>query len=368
MRRWPIALILVLALGLLPVAATRAGTTVRDVARIESQGESVLWGVGLVVGLPGTGDSGKDLAVARPLAEILRNGGVPIGDLSELKNAKSAAIVDVICRIPENGARPNDAFDVVVNVKLSAKSLKGGRLFLTPLRGPFRGSAVYAIAEGAIVLDDPATPTSGRVRLGARIREEINTSGISGDSFNLILRPEFAGFAASTEIAGSITQAIYGKTGRDLASLPAVATALDDRTIRIDIPPSERTNRVAFIGDVMSTRVNAALLKLPAQVIVNQDSGAIVVTGNVEISPVAITHKDLTITTTIPAPVATPQNPLVETTRWTKAGTGISPADNAKLTDLLTAFKQLNIPARDQIAILQMLHKGGQLQARLIID
>jgi flagellar P-ring protein precursor FlgI len=348
--------------------ADAGGTTVAEVARLEGQGESVLWGVGLVTGLPGTGDSGKDLAVARPLAETLRNAGIPVSSPEELKNAKTVALVEVKCVVPESGARPNDTFDVRVSARLGAKSLKGGTLFLTALRGPYRGAEVYAVAEGDLVIDDPSTPTVARVRGGARITRRIDTSLPPGDSFVLILRPPFAGYAAATEIAGSITQTIYGKTGRELASLAPIATVIDDRSIRIDVPPSERANRAAFVGDILSTPINATLLKLPAQVVVNPRTGAVIVTGNVEISPVAITHKDLTITTTVPPPVATAANPLVDTTRWTKAGTSITPTENAKLADLLSAFKQLNIPATEQITILQMLHKAGQLQARLIID
>jgi flagellar P-ring protein precursor FlgI len=361
--------LLALLVSLCLASGARAGgTTVAELARIESQGQSVIWGVGLVVGLPGTGDTGKDLALARPLAEVLRNAGIPIADLEELKNAKSAAIVYVSCTIPEHGARPNDTFDANVSVNLNAKSLKGGRLFLVPLRSPMLGGEVYAIAEGQITIDDPESPTVGRVRGGVRMMKAVNTSLGLGDSFNLVLRPPFAGYASAAALAGTITGEIYGRTGPDIASLPPIATVIDDRTIRIDVPPAERANRATFVADVLSVSIDPALLKLPAQVVINEQSGAIVVTGDVEISPVAITHNDLTITTTIPPPVATPANPLVETTRWAKSGTGVSTSENARLTDLLAAFKQLNLPAKEQITILEMLHKAGQLQARLVID
>jgi flagellar P-ring protein precursor FlgI len=191
---------------------------------------------------------------------------------------------------------------------------------------------------------------------------------VQGDSFTLILRPHFAGWGAATEVAAAITQTIYGRKVEELGSLRPPATAIDDRTIRVEIPEAERKDRALFVASVLGTRVNAALLKLPAQVICNPRSGAIIVTGDVEISPTAITHKDLTITTTIPPPVPTPANPLLETTRWAEAGTDMTPTERAKLQDLLAAFKQLSIPVAEQIAILEMLHKGGQLQARLVLD
>lgn len=359
----------VLAPPALPQHAPSArATTVGEIARIQGQGESVIAGIGLVVGLPGTGDSGKDLVIARPLAEVLKNSGVPIPELSDLRNAKSAALVWVSCTIPESGARTDDTFDCSVSVYLGAKSLKGGRLLVTPLRHTYRGGEVYAFAEGELVIEDSSTPTVARIRHGTRVTRDVNAGRIPGDSFTLVLRPYFSGWSAASSIASQITQEVYGRPDGELGSLPPVATVLDDRTVRIDIPESERGNRAGFVADVMSTRIDAALLKLPAQVICNARSGAIIVTGDVEISPAAITHKDLTITTTIPPPVPTAANPILETTRWTEAGTRMSPVEKARLQDLLTVFKQLSIPVGEQIAVLEMLHKGGQLQARLIVD
>lgn len=352
----------------LAVTLACRATTVGEIARIEGQGETVLWGVGLVMGLPGTGDSGKELAMARPLAEVLRNSGIPIAEFSELKNSTSVALVQVQCRLPESGARADDTFDVRVSVINSAKSLKGGTLFLTPLRGPYRGSDVYAVAEGDVVVEDAATPTVGRVRYGARMRLDVLMPGVTGDSFVLVLRPHFAGWGAATEVAAAITQTVYGRKAEELGSLRPPATAIDDRTVRVDIPDAERKDRALFVASVLGTRINAALLKLPAQVICNPRSGAIIITGDVEISPTAITHKDLTITTTIPPPTPTAANPLLETARWTEAGTTLTPNEKAKLADLLAAFKQLNVPVTEQIAILEMLHKGGQLQAKLVLD
>jgi len=143
---------------------------------------------------------------------------------------------------------------------------------------------------------------------------------------------------------------------------------VDDRTIRVSIPESDRQDRAGFLADVMSADVNTTLLDLPAQVICNQKTGSIIVTGDVQISPVAITHKDLNVTTTIPPPVPSPQNPLVERDQWMALKTEGKPSEVAKLSDLIKAFKQLDIPVEEQIGILQMLHKTGKLQAKLIVD
>ena len=197
-------------------------------------------------------------------------------------------------------------------------------------------------------------------RLFARITKDILNQPIT-DTFDVIIEPSFSGWAASSQIAIAIN-------ARAQPQGPRVAIAVDDRTIRVSIPESDRQDRAGFLADVMSADVNTTLLDLPAQVICNQKTGSIIVTGDVQISPVAITHKDLNVTTTIPPPVPSPQNPLVERDQWMALKTEGKPSEVAKLSDLIKAFKQLDIPVEEQIGILQMLHKTGKLQAKLIVD
>ncbi|MEX2218493.1 MAG: flagellar basal body P-ring protein FlgI [Phycisphaerales bacterium] len=345
-------------------AQSAADTTVHEIARIQGQSETVLRGTALVVGLGKSGDSGKELALARPLRQVYANNGNPVM-IEDVAKATSVALVSVMCRIPEGGGRTGDRFDVSVQTTLSAKSLAGGTLYLAALQGPYPDDPVFAIAEGELIIDDDRYPTRARVRGGARLIRDIVTGDVR-DSFTLILRPPYAGWAAASEVAGTITQSIYGKTGKGLAGLPQVATVIDDRTIRIDIPPVERANTAAFVGDVLSTPINISLLKLPAQVIYNQAAGRIVVTGDVEISPVAITSQDLTITTTTPPPTPTPDNPAFETATWVGVAPGAKDSDRARLQDLLNAFNQLKVPVSDQIGILEMLEKTGKLHARVV--
>lgn len=356
--------LLAVALGLM-LGMPAWGVTVKELARIKGQGESVIQGIGLVVGLSGTGDSGKELAMARPLMQLLANNGNMLASPKELANSKSVALVTVTCTIKAGGARADDTLDVFVSVVNSASSLKGGRLFLAPLRGPRRDDpVVWAMAEGAVDLEDPTVPTTGRVRSGARILQDIALPPV-GDEFDLIIQPHFAGYPAATEIAASINHQYFNSPQ---AGGPSIAQVIDDRTVRITVPDAERGARAGFVADVLNTDVNVTLLKLPAQVVCNQRTGAIIVTGDVQISPVAITHKDLVITTTIPPPQPTPDNPLVERQRWTGVYTSAKPSETARLTDLLAAFKKLDVPVMEQISILQMLKKAGKLQAELVID
>jgi len=344
-------------------------TTVKEIARIKGQGENVIRGQGLVFGLNGTGDPGKDLVMARELAEYYRNNGNPIPDLSDLKNAKNVALVNVFITIPEGGGRIDDKFDVTVQATHTASNLAGGVLYITPLLGPKPDpkDTPWAFASGQITVDDKASPRTGRIRGGGQLVKDV-LRGEVGDTFTLILRPPYQGWSSASAVATTITQELYGKVGRNLSGLPAIATVLDDRTIRIDVPTSERSDRAGFIGDVLATPINIALLKLPAQVIYNSEAQMIIMTGDVEISPVAITQKDLTITTTIPAPVPTPDNPVVESKHWAGLTTSTKDGDRARLQDLLNAFNQLKVPVADQVSILSMLEKTGKLHARLIRD
>lgn len=364
MRRF-LAILITLTCFTLPAFAS--GTTVQELVRVKGQGESVIRGMGIVMGLAGTGDSGKDLVLARPLAELLKNHGNPVASLRELERSKSAALVIVTCTIPIAGAVVDDRIDVAVSVVNSASSLKGGRLFLCPLIGPYADSPTFAFAEGPIDIEDTTTPTTGRVRGGARMVRTTREIDTTSATLDLIVEPHFAGWGPASQIASAIDTQYQSDPN---AGHSSIAEVLDDRTIRVTIPQAERPKRAAFIADVLATPVNVSLLGLPAQVVCNQRTGAIIVTGDVEISPGIITHKDLVITTTVPAPTPSATDPLITRSRWAQVGTDkpSSPTQNAKLTDLLSAFKQLDIPVGDQISILQMLSKAGRLRAKLVVD
>ncbi len=356
--------VLAAAMASLLLIAPSSATTVQELTRLKGHGESVLRGLGLVMGLPGSGDSGKELSMARPLAQWLRNNGNEPGALKELQGVKNVAVVSVTVVVPATGALADDTLDVEVVAINSCKSLKGGRLSLCPLMGPYVGDEHFALAEGGIDVD-ATTPTVGKVRLGARMVRDIRMPEVK-DVFEMIIQPHFAGWPSATQIVSTINDQQRANPGD---AEPPVAEVVDDRTIRVTIPKAERAQRAAFIADIMSTEVNPRLLGLPAMVICNRRSGAIILTADVTVSPVAITHRDLTITTTTPPPTPTPQDPLIDREKWmsiTPRDTSTSQA--ARLADLLAAFNRLDIPIDQQVEILQMLAKGGQLQGKLVID
>ncbi len=346
-----------------------ASISIQDLCRIEGQGESVLRGIGIITGLKGTGDAASDLVIARPLAEIYKNNGLAIGELKDLAKGKAAAIVALEVVIPEQGARRDDKLDVFVTVMHSATNIEGGRLTLAPLTGPFKGdTTLYAMASGSVEIEKTAMPTVGRIRGGARVVTDVLPPAL-GPSFNLVLHPDARDYTVTTQLADTINtlQPDLDALGESRGVAP-IARAMDDAVVRIDIPAIERGNPARFVARVLTADFNPNLLRLPAQVLVNSRTGSIIVTGNVEISSVVISHKDLVISTTTPAPVPTAQRPISEQQKTTTVGTTGRASDRARIQDLLQALKALDVSVEDQIGILTQIHRVGRLHARLVID
>ncbi len=364
--RWALALApLLCALIVLFVGAGGAGAaSVQEFARLAGQGETVLQGFGLVMGLPGTGDSGEDLVVARPLAELMRNQGAAVSSFEELSESKSVAIVMVTCVIPPEGARLDDKFDVIVTAINNPKSLKGGELFLTPLRGPLRNQSVYAIAQGPLEIEGE-NEARGRVSTGARMMKSIEMHTIAANgTISLIVKPEAAGWTTTQLLANVIND---HRLGLD-ETAPDIARAVDERRVLVEIPQAELANPASFLSDVLSIRFDPSLLSLPAKVIVDARRGTIIVTADVEISPVIISHRNLVLTTVTPAIEPTDERPVVEQQRWARLGTQARPRDSARINDLINAFKQLDVAIEDQITILSKLHASGRLHAELVVN
>ena len=143
---------------------------VADITRLSGQRREALVGLGLVVGLNGTGDGGDFLPAIKPLAGMLAKLQNP-ATAKELGDAKNVAIVMLTAKIPKDGVRSGDQLDVYAMSWGGASSLKGGRLFVTPLGPAVPNPPVLALAEGALEIEDPATPTVGVIKGGA-VREE----------------------------------------------------------------------------------------------------------------------------------------------------------------------------------------------------
>jgi flagellar P-ring protein precursor FlgI len=278
--------------------------------------------------------------------------------LPELENVQNVALVTVTATVPANGAREGDRIDAFITSIGAASSLRGGRLFVTPLLGPTAEMAApgvpFALVEGPILLEDTSTPTVGMIKQGAVMEVALAPELIRNGQFTLVLDESAASWTAASTIA---------KVINDSEDMP-LAVAIDPKNLVVTIPPMERERPDSFISRVQ--RLPVPMLPTEARVQVNDRTGTIVMTGDVEISPVVISHKGLTISTIRPEPVPTPRLPVIDTK--TAIALDTTNSGGSKLKDLVGALDALKVPAEDRIAIIKELHKTGKLHAKLIVE
>ncbi len=361
-------LILSLTLTALAPAPARA-VKVADITRMAGARTNVLTGLGLVIGLKGTGDGGAYLPAIKPLAQMLGKFADP-SSVADLANASNVAVVSVTATLPKDGVNSGDHLDVRVMSNGAATSLRGGMLYMTPLLGPnvslytphdAAGNALrpipYALANGPVVLDDASVPTNGVVKGGAVMEADLPAKYVDRmGRFTLIIDAPSASWTLASTIAKQIND--LADTGE------TVAVAVNPKNVVVQIPASERAQPDVFISNVQ--RLTIPMLQGEAEVRINSKSSTMIVTGDVEISPVVISHKGLTITTVAPAQVPSAATPVrtqhgsvpVDTT-----GTG-----GTRLQDLADAFDQLKVPADDRIQIIEELYETGKLHAKLYVD
>jgi flagellar P-ring protein FlgI len=346
----------VLILALLMIATPVYAVKVADITRLEGQRTDLLTGLGLVVGLKGSGDGGQFAPAIKPLAAMLAKNFDP-ATAKELANAQNVAVVNMTVHIGKNGARKGDRLDVYVTSFGAASSLKGGRLFVTPLQGAWADNNVWAMAEGPVVLEDPSVPTVGVIKGGAIMEADIPRNFVDDGKVTFVLDDPSADWTTASTIAKVIneSEAPDGQT---------LAIAADPKTIVVMVPKNERERPDSFISRVQ--RLPVPMLPTEARVQINDRTGTMIITGDVEISPVVISHKGLTISTILPPMVPTLRNPVVERKGFVTLDT--TNQGGAKLQDLVNALEQLKVSSEDRITIVKELHKTGKLHAKLILE
>jgi flagellar P-ring protein precursor FlgI len=330
---------------------------IADITRIFGQRPNLLVGMGLVTGLKGTGDGSNFAEASKLLAKMLTHFADP-AQAKDLSNASNVAIVQITAVMPEDGWHSGDKVNAYVLSIGAASSLKGGRLFLAPMEGPKGG--IFAMSEGQVIIEDPSIPTSGIVKGGCVAETEFHMPYLHDGHFTLVLEDPAASWVTASAIAQIINQS-ESPDGKEV-----LATALDPKTVQVSIPQAEREHPDSYIARVQRLPIPERLLDGEARVQINEKTHTMIITGDVEISPVVISHEGLTITTMAPPPQPTPRNPLVQTN-------GAIPIDTtgnggAKLQDLVNALDQLKVPADDRITIIKELYKTGKLHAKLITE
>lgn len=353
MKLFRSAILMLLAVASLGVGAgdLHARTVLRNIVRVKGQETNVLRGFGLVVGLPGTGEA-KDPATMRALARSMEIMGVPVPEvplggrsgLQDLEKVKNVALVMVTARVPGTGARRGDQIDCFVS-GINGKSLAGGRLAFAALQGPHtQDRRVYGLCEGALHLQDPESPMVAIVKGGCQMEEDVFTPFVHNGCITLILEEHHANFQTATEVVDSIHK-LYSREGDGFVQ------AVNASNIVVRIPQEYQDNPVAFVADILDVDIYSA--EPEARVIINNRTGTIVISGDVTIGDVVISHNNVVIEAGDP-PGFTP--------------IGTEQVNSTRLDALVDALNSIKVPNADRIEIIKEIARSGKLHARLIVE
>lgn len=346
------ALILsIAALGGASPAETQAQTLLKNICRVKGQEERTLQGLGIVVGLKGTGDGASFLPTIRSLSKVMTVMGQPVGqNAAELKDTKNVALVIVTATVPPAGARQGDRLDCTVASVGSAKSLAGGVLFLTPLIGPEKeeNPRIYAMAQGRVELDNAEQPTTGRIFRGCQLEEDFHNQFTNNGTFTLVLDQNHADF----QVAQDVAELINGQLSFQTSGAP-LAKALDQVNVAVAIPSQYRDDPVMFISQVLSLPMIEP--RTESRVVINQRAGSIVISGDVEIGPVVVTHKNVVIE-------------AGAATAGTFVALDAAQRQSPRLKSLVEALNAIHVPTADVIEIIKGLDRDGKLYAKLIVE
>lgn len=351
MKLFRSAILMLLAVASLSAGDLHARTVLRNIVRVKGQETNVLRGFGLVVGLPGTGEA-KDPATMRALARSMEIMGVPVPEvplggrsgLADLEKVKNVALVMVTARVPATGARRGDQIDCYVS-GINGKSLNGGRLAFAALQGPHtQDRRVYGLCEGALHLQDPESPMVAIVKGGCQMEEDVFTPFVHNGCITLILEEHHANFQTATEVVDSIHK-LYSREGDGFVQ------AVNASNIVVRIPQEYQDNPVAFVADILDVDIYSA--EPEARVIINNRTGTIVISGDVTIGDVVISHNNVVIEAGDP-PGFTP--------------IGTEQVNSTRLDALVDALNSIKVPNADRIEIIKEIARSGKLHGRLIVE
>ncbi len=342
---------------------------IKDLASVSGIRNNQLVGYGLVVGLDGSGDQTTQTPfTVQSVINMLANLGVslPTGTSLQLKNV---AAVTVTASLPPF-ARTGQTIDITVSSIGNAKSLRGGTLILTPLKGA--DGNIYAMAQGNVLVSGAGSSSGGaskvvnhlsvgRIADGATVEREVPTQLGTEDAVFFELGTTDFGTAQR------IVEAVNKKLGANTAA------AVDGRQIRVRAP-ADPEQRVAFIAQVQAIDVDP--VQSAAKVIVNARTGSVVMNQQVTLQNCAVAHGNLTVTVspnnTVSQPNAlsggqttTTSNPQIDIKQ--DSGSLINVKPGASLADVVKALNTLGANPQDLIAILQAMKAAGALRAELEI-
>ena len=350
-------------------SAVSASSRIKDIADFEGIRDNLLVGYGLVVGLNGTGDSlSKAPFTKQSLEAMLERLGVNTRDAN--LNTNNVAAVMVSANLPAF-SKQGSRIDITVSTLGDSESLLGGQLLATPLMGA--DGEVYAVAQGGIAVGGfsaagaaetvtKGVPTSGRIPAGAIIEREVpfNFSGMTEIDISL-RNPDVT---TALRVSDAINAFLGAKA----------AKAMNPNTIHVVVPKNYKNDMVGLLTKIEQLRVEPDQI---AKVVVDEQTGIIVMSDQVRVSTVAIAQGSLTIRVTETPQVSQPSafSEGGETTTVDRSEVSISESGNKKLTvlnagvslqQLVNGLNALGIGPRDMISILQTIKAAGALQAKIV--
>ncbi|TOA49416.1 flagellar biosynthesis protein FlgI [Vibrio parahaemolyticus] len=361
--------LLALTLGLPATSQAEVEIPIMDLVDVRGIRENQLVGYGLVVGLAGQGDRNQVKFTSQSITNMLRQFGVQIDDSMDPK-LRNVASVSVTASVDPMAGR-GQTLDVVVSSIGDAKSLRGGTLLLTPLRGI--DGEVYAIAQGSVVVGglsaegksgskvEVNTPTAGRVPNGATLEREIKTDFNQRDEITLNLRkPSFT-------TAKNIAREINNTFG------PNVAVAINKA--RVDMrAPKDTQQRVIMMS--MLEEMSVVEGRKPARIVFNSRTGTVVIGKNVKVGEAAVSHGNLTVRISESEKVSQP-NAFADGETKVVNQTDIDVNEElaqmviwppgTELNTIVDAVNSLGATPTDLMSILQALNEAGALNAELVV-
>ena len=339
----------------------------KDLAAVQGVRSNPLVGYGLVVGLDGTGDQTTQAPfTTQSLNAMLQQMGitVPPGTSMQLRNV---AAVMVTAQLPPF-AQPGQSIDVNVSSLGNAKSLRGGTLIATPLKGA--DGQIYALAQGNLIVGGAGASqggskvqvnhlSAGRVPAGATVERSVPTPLAQGEHLQLDLN------SSDYAMARDVVRAINERMG------DGTAHAADGRVVRVRMP-ADTNSRVAFLADVENLEIRLATPA--AKVVINARTGSVVMNQSVTLAACAVAHGSLSVTISstpvISQPGALSQGQTVVAEKadiqiTQQAGSLVAMPAGAKLADVVKALNALGATPQDLLAILQAMKSAGALNAEL---
>lgn len=359
-------------LAILPAAAQHAGggERIKDLVSVQGVRNNQLVGYGLVVGLDGTGDQTTQTPfTVQSLSTMLSQLGVtlPPGTTLQLKNVAAVMVTAVLPPF----AAPGQAIDVTISSIGNAKSLRGGTLLMTPLKGA--DGQVYAISQGNVLVGGVGASTGsgssvqvnhlsvGRISGGATVERAVSTPLGAGP--HVVLGVNTTDFTTTQRVV----DAINGMAGA------GAAVALDGRTIRVAAPadPGERVGFLARIENLIVTPGTGM-----AKVIVNARTGSLVMNQSVTVDICAVSHGNLSVVISTEPVISQPSpfSPGGQTVQAERSQIEIrqdkgalTMVRGASLSEVVKALNAIGATPQDLLAILQAMKAAGALRADLEI-